>query len=217
MKKFIHHDFAKLERITNADGKRIYVTPEGNSYPSVTSVTGVNSTFNRNAWIQRVGIEEAERVTQRALSRGTRIHSLCENYLLGNNPEIDMFDQDMWSTMLPLLDKIDNIHCLETPLYSDFLKAAGTVDCIADYEGKLSVIDFKTSSKVKERNDIHNYFEQTAAYAVMFEERTGIPIGNLVILMVIDDEYPRVFVEKRDSWIAGFRKSRMDYRNKYGI
>jgi hypothetical protein len=162
-------------------------------------------------------VDEANRITQRALDRGTRIHSFCENFLLGNEVKIDMFDQDMWSTMLPLLNKIDNIHCLETPLYSDFLQAAGTVDCIAEYEGKLSVIDFKTSSRVKERDDIHNYFEQTAAYAVMFEERTGIPIGRLVILMVIDDDAPRVFIEKRDGWIAGFRKSRMDYRHKYGV
>ena len=217
MKTFIHHDFAKLERDTFADGRRVYVTPEGNKYPSVTSITGVNSTFNKSAWIQRVGPEEAERVTNRALSRGTRVHSLCENYLLGNKLEIDMFDMEMWSTMRPMLDDIDNIHCLETPLYSDFLKAAGTVDCIAEYQGKLSVIDFKTSSRVKERSDIYNYFEQTAAYSVMFEERTGIPIGRLVIIMTIDDDAPRVFIEKRDAWIAGFRKSRLDYKNKYNI
>ncbi len=217
MKTFIHHDFAKLERDTFADGRRVYVTPEGNKYPSVTSVTGINSTFNKSAWIQRVGADEAHRITQRALDRGTRVHSLCENYLLGNPIEVDMFDTDMWSTMRPLLDDIDNIHCLETPLYSDFLKTAGTVDCIAEYQGKLSVIDFKTSSRVKERNDIYNYFEQTAAYSVMFEERTGIPIGRLVIMMVIDDDAPRVFVEKRDAWIAGFRKSRLDYKNKYNI
>lgn len=217
MKTFINYDWAKLERDTFEDGRRVYVTPDGKKYPSVTSVTGVNSTFNRNAWIQRVGVEEAERVTNRALSRGTRVHSLCENFLLGNELEIDIFDQDMWSTMRPLLDKIDNIHCLETPLYSDFLQTAGTVDCIAEYDGKLSVIDFKTSSKVKDRDDIHNYFEQTAAYSVMFEERTGIPINRLIILMVIDDEAPRVFIEKRDNWIGGFRKSRLDYKNKYGI
>ena len=169
MKTFIHHDFAKLERITNADGRRVYVTPDGNSYPSVTSITGVNSTFDRAAWERRVGVDEANRITQRALDRGTRVHSLCENFLLGNEIVVDMFDQDMWSSMRPLLDKIDNIHCLETPLYSDFLQAAGTVDCIAEYEGKLSVIDFKTSSRVKERDDTHNYFEQTAAYAVKSE------------------------------------------------
>lgn len=217
MKTFIHHDFAKLERITNADGRRVYVTPEGNQYPSVTSITGLNSKFSIDQWRQRVGAEEADRITNRALARGTRIHSLCENYLLGNEIVIDMFDTEMWITMRPMLDDIDNIHCLETPLYSDFLKAAGTVDCIADYQGKLSVIDFKTASRVKERSDIHNYFEQTAAYAVMFEERTGIPIGRLVIIMAIDDDAPRVFIEKRDNWIAGFRKARLDYKNKYGI
>jgi genome maintenance exonuclease 1 len=217
MKTFIHHDFAKLERDTAADGRRVYKTPLGKLYPSVTSITGINSTFNKSAWIQRVGPDEAERVTQKALSRGTRVHSLCENYLLGNNPTVDIFDMEMWSTMRPLLDDIDNIHCLETPLYSDFLQAAGTVDCIAEYKGRLSVIDFKTSSRVKERSDIYNYFEQTAAYSVMFEERTGIPIDRLVIMMVIDDEAPRVFVEKRDSWIAGFRKARLDYRQKYNI
>lgn len=217
MKTFIHHDFAKLNRDTAADGTRFYVTPEGKRYPSVTTVTGMHSKFHIDKWRQRVGSEEADRITNRALARGTRVHSLCENYLLGNELNIDIFDTEMWSTMRPMLDMIDNIHCLETPLYSDFLKTAGTVDCIADFQGKLSVIDFKTSSRVKERNDIHNYFEQTAAYAVMFEERTGIPIGRLVIIMAIDDDAPRVFIEKRDNWIAGFRKSRMDYRNKYGV
>lgn len=217
MKTFIHHDFAKLERDTAADGRRVYKTPEGKLYPSVTSVTGITSTFNKSAWIQRVGVDEANRITQRALDRGTRVHSLCENYLLGNELQIDMFDIEMWTSMRKLVDRIDNIHCLETPLYSNFLQTAGTVDCIGEFDGKLSVIDFKTSSRVKERDDIHNYFEQTAAYAVMFEELTGIPIGRLVILMAIDDDEPRVFIEKRDGWIAGFRRSRMMYRQKYGI
>lgn len=217
MKTFIHHDFAKLERDTAADGRRVYKTPEGKLYPSVTSVTGITSTFNKSAWIQRVGVDEANRITQRALDRGTRVHSLCENYLLGNELRVDMFDIEMWTTMRKLVDRIDNIHCLETPLYSNFLQTAGTVDCIGEFDGKLSVIDFKTSSRVKGRDDIHNYFEQTAAYAVMFEELTGIPIGRLVILMAIDDDEPRVFIENRDTWIAGFRRSRMMYRQKYNI
>lgn len=217
MKTFIHHDFAKLIRDTAADGRRVYVTPEGNKYPSVTSVTGLHSKKFIEQWRQRVGAEEADRVTNRALARGTRVHSLCENYLLGNQLDIDMFDIEMWSAMRPLLDRIDNIHCLETPLYSDFLQTAGTVDCIGEFDGKLSVIDFKTASRAKDRDDIHNYFEQTAAYAVMFEERTKIPIGRLVIIMAIDDDAPRVFIEKRDTWIAGFRKQRMDYRHLYNI
>lgn len=217
MKTFIHHDFVKLERDTFADGRRVYVTPEGNKYPSVTSVTGLDSKFHIDKWRQRVGAEEADRITNRALARGTRIHEHCENYLKLGKATPDIFDQEMFGSIRPLLDKIDNIHCLETPLWSDHLQTAGTVDCIADFDGKLSVIDFKTASRAKERDDIHNYFEQTAAYAVMFEERTGIPIGRLVILMAIDDDAPRVFVEKRDNWIAGFRRARMNYRQKFNI
>ena len=102
-----------------------------------------------------------------------------------------MFDLEMFNSIKFWLDDIDNIHALEDPLYSDFLQVAGTVDCIADFQGKLSVIDFKTSSKPKDRDDIYNYFMQTAAYAVAFEERTGIPIGRLVIIMAVENDDPR--------------------------
>ena len=121
----------------------------------------------------------------------------------------------MFGSIKEYLDEIDNIHCLETPLYSDHLQVAGTVDCIAEYNGKMSVIDFKTSSRPKDRDDIHNYFMQCAAYSVAFEERTGIPVSRLVIIMGVDNDYPRVFIEKRDNWIAGFKKLRLEYRNKY--
>ena len=116
-----------------------------------------------------------------------------------------------------LLDDIDQIHALETPLYSDHLQVAGTVDCIADFQGKLSVIDFKTASKPKDRDDIYNYFMQTAAYAVAFEERTGIPIGRLVIIMAVENDDPRLFIEKRDNWIGGFKMLRMQYKQLKGI
>ena len=215
-KTFIQHDFPKLERIDT--GKiRLYKTPSGRTYPSCTAVTGLQSKASIAEWRKRVGEEEANRISTRATTRGTRVHHLCEHYLLGDELVIDMFDQEMWSTLRPLLDRIDNIHALESPLYSDFLETAGTVDCVGEFDGKLSVIDFKTSSRVKERSDIHNYFEQTAAYAVMFEERTGIPVGNLVILMAIDDDAPRIFIEKRDNWVAGFKKLRLDYKNKFGV
>ena len=217
MKTFIHHDFGELIRDTRPDGTRTYKTPSGFSYPSVTTITGQATAEGIAKWRARVGNEEANRVSARASARGTRVHQLCEDYLRLGEATPDIFDQEMFGSIRPLLDKIDNIHCLETPLWSDHLQTAGTVDCIAEFEGKLSVIDFKTASRAKDRNDIHNYFEQTAAYAVMFEERTGIPIGRLVILMAIDDDAPRVFIEKRDNWIAGFRKQRMDYRQLYNI
>jgi genome maintenance exonuclease 1 len=126
-------------------------------------------------------------------------------------PRVGPFDLDTFNSLRPLLDKIDNVYCLETQLYSDHLQVAGTVDCIAEYEGRLSIIDFKTSKRVKTRDDIHSYFMQTAAYAVMFEERTGIPVDTLVILMSVDDEQPIVFKEKRDDWIGTFVELREDY------
>jgi len=213
MRNFIHHEFSKLERDTAPDGTRVYKTPSGRAYPSVTTVTGLHTAKGIAEWRHRVGAEEANRVSARASGRGTRIHSNCESYLLGESFEPNMFDAEMFNSIKFWLDDIDNIHCLETPLWSDFLQVAGTVDCIADFQGKLSVIDFKTSSKPKDRDDIHQYFMQTAAYAVAFEERTGIPIGRLVIIMAVDNDYPRLFIEKRDNWIGGFRKLRLDYKN----
>ena len=217
MKTFIDHDFPKLLRTTSSDGTRVYETPSGRAYPSVTTVTGLHSAKGIMEWRKRVGEAEANRISGRASARGTRIHNYCESYLLGESTEPDMFDAEMFNSIKPLLDQIDNIHALEDPLYSDHLQVAGTVDCIAEFQGKLSVIDFKTSSKPKDRDDIHNYFMQTSAYAVAFEERTGIPIGRLVIIMAVDNDDPRWFIEKRDNWIGGFRKLRMNYRNMKNI
>jgi hypothetical protein len=217
MKTFIHHDFAKLKRDTSEDGTRVYLTPSGKKYPSVTTVTSLHNIEGIMKWRRRVGEEEANRVSAKASARGTRIHTMCEKFLLGEEFTPDIFDAEMFNSMKYWLDDIDNIHALETPLYSDYLQVAGTVDCIADFQGKLSVIDFKTSSKPKDRDDIYNYFMQTAAYAVAFEERTGIPIGRLVIIMAVENDDPRLFIEKRDNWIGGFRKLRLDYKNQKGI
>lgn len=213
MKTFIHHDFPKLERETAPNGSRVYKTPSGKAYPSVTTVTGLHSAKGIAQWRARVGEAEANRISGKASARGTRIHQYCEDYLRGNVFEADMFDLEMFNSIKFWLDDINNIHALEDPLYSDFLQVAGTVDCIADFQGKLSVIDFKTASKPKDRDDIYNYFMQTAAYAVAFEERTGIPIGRLVIIMAVENDDPRLFIEKRDNWIGGFRKLRLDYKN----
>jgi genome maintenance exonuclease 1 len=217
MKTFIHHDIPKLERVTFEDGSRLYKTPTGRAYPSVTTVTGLHKKQAIMEWRKRVGEEQANKISSTAARRGTRIHTLCEKYLLGEHAEPDIFDQEMWSKFRPLLDRIDNIHALETPLYSDHLEVAGTVDCIAEYEGKLSVVDFKTSKRIKSRDDIHDYFMQCSSYAVAFEERVGIPVSRLVVLMAIDDEPPTVFVEKRDTWVPEFKKLRLSYKNIKGL
>ena len=211
MKTFIDHGFKKLKRIDSPTG-RLYETPSGESYPSVTTITGLHSKQSIMEWRRRVGEEEANKISARASGRGTRIHNLCEKYLLGTPEEPGMFDKAVFNSLIPHLDYIDNIHALESPLYSHYLKVAGTVDCVAEYKGKLSVIDFKTSAKLKNRDWIHSYFMQTSAYAVMFEERTGIPIGKMIILVGIDDEDPQIFNERRDDRIDEFEQLRSDYR-----
>ena len=212
----IRHDIPKLERITAPDGSRVYATPSGKSYPSVTTVTGLLGKAAIIAWRKRVGEAEANRISTAAANRGTRIHTLCESFLKNESVEPDMFDHHTWNSILPELSKINNVHALETPLYSDHLEVAGTVDCIAEYDSKLSVIDFKTSKRVKSKDDIHNYFMQCAAYAVAFEERTRIPVGHLVIIMAVDDHEPLIFKEKRDTWINKFIEVREQYRSING-
>ena len=137
MKTFIDHDFPKLLRTTSSDGTRVYETPSGRAYPSVTTVTGLHSAKGIMEWRKRVGEAEANRISGRASARGTRIHNYCESYLLGESTEPDMFDAEMFNSIKPLLDQVDNIHALEDPLYSDHLQVAGTVDCIAEFQGKL--------------------------------------------------------------------------------
>lgn len=207
----IHHDFPKLKRIDSTAG-RVYETPTGQKYPSVTSVVGLLGKDEIMKWRKAVGEEEANRISSRAAKRGTAIHSLCESYLKNEPTEPSMFDIETFASIKPVLNEINNIHCLETQLFSHHLQVAGTVDCIAEFQGRTSVIDFKTSRRLKTREDIHGYFLQTSAYAVMFEEMTGIPVPRLVIIMTVDDhKEPSIFIEKRDDWIDGF----IDLRETY--
>lgn len=210
----IEHNIDTLVRVDSPEG-RVYQTPSGKSYPSVTSVLGILGKKEIMEWRARVGEEEANRVSARAARRGTAIHSLCEDYLLNKEVKPGPFDIETFNSIKPFLDRINNVHCLETKLYSDYLQVAGTVDCIAEFDGRMSIIDFKTSKRLKTRDDIPGYFMQTSAYAVMFEERTGIPVDRLVIIMSVDDEKPLLFIEKRDDWIRQFIQLREDYSKLY--
>ena len=207
----IHHEYPKLAR-TTVDGARLYETPSGRAYPSITTVTGLLKRQAIQEWRERVGAEEANKISGRASSRGTRVHSLCENYLSNLEVTPNYLDHELWQGITPLLDRINNIHALETKLYSDHLEVAGTVDCVAEFDGKLSVIDFKTSSRVKSHDDIHDYYMQCSAYAVAFEERTNLPVSQLLIVMAVDDHDPLLFFEKRNNWIDKFKQLREEYR-----
>ena len=204
-------EIGKLVQV-NAKGGRYYETPSGAKYPSVTSVTRLHNLESIQAWKDKVGEEEAGKISRRALARGNKIHSLAEKYLLNEGDLSDDFSKTDFGVMIPYLDKINNIHCLETQLYSDHLKTAGTVDCIGEYEGKLTVIDFKTSAKLKKREWVKDYFMQCSAYAVMYEERTGTPIERLLLIINVEDEGVQLMDGKRDDYIDDFLDLRETFR-----
>jgi genome maintenance exonuclease 1 len=199
-------DYSDLEATTSGSG-RVYVTPSGKAYPSITTVLGVRGKEALFEWRRRVGEEEANRVARHAATRGSALHAIAERYL--NNEEIYLSEGEMphvkamFNAIRPILDEHINMVVLqECPLYSDHLGVAGRVDLVAMYNNKASIIDFKTSSRIKTREEISNYFCQAAAYAIMFEERTGIPVSQLVIIMAVENHpTPLVFIEKRDSWV----------------
>ena len=204
-------EVGKLVQV-NSKGGRYYETPTGAKYPSVTSITKLHNQESIQAWKDKVGEEEAGKISRRALARGNKIHSLAEKYLLNEGDLSDDFSKADFGVMIPYLDKINNIHCLETQLYSDHLKTAGTVDCIGEYEGKLTVIDFKTSAKLKKREWVKDYFMQCSAYAVMYEERTGTPIERLLLIINVEDEGVQLMDGKRDDYIDDFLDLRETFR-----
>lgn len=196
----------------NEDGTRYYVTPGGSRYPSVTTVLAEHSRKGIMEWRNRVGHAEAQAITQKASSRGTKMHKLCETYLNNETPVFKTpLEQELFTSIKPLLGNINNIHSLESRMYSDYLRLAGTVDCIAEYNGKLSVIDFKSSGKIKKKEYISNYFMQCSAYAIMYEELYKIPINRLVVIIGVEDESPQIFEERRDNWV----KDLLHYRDLY--
>lgn len=210
----------ELEQI-NTDSGRYYKAPSGSLYPSVTTVTGLMTKDAIMSWRRTVGEEKANEITKQATTRGTRVHQLCEDYLNGDEIDVNKYtltDAHNFEKLKEHLDQsLDNIRMQETRMYSDFLKIAGTVDCIAEWNGKLSVIDFKTARKPKQREYIENYFCQAAAYAIMYEELFGTPISQLVIAISVDEEDPQIFLSKRDLHVDKLLEVREEYRLRYGV
>lgn len=200
----VPHEFAKLSR-TNDDGVRKYLTPTGEKYPSVTTVLSSYGAEGIAKWRARVGEAEANKISTRAANRGTSLHSALESYLHNNLME-DMnllpTTKKLFLQIRPLIERINNIHCLETSLFSHNLKLAGTVDCVAEFDGVLTVIDFKTSSRLKKKEQIENYFMQATAYALMFEEMTGIHVPQVAILIAVESaNFPQLMKDKPETYI----------------
>lgn len=194
----INMSLPQLERET-IDGVRYYKIPHEDGVHKFVSITSVTSHHNRHIfedWRRKVGEEEANKINKQATSRGTDLHSLVENYLLDIPlPEKSLIAKHLFRIINPELKKINNIYALENSLYSKHLGIAGTVDCIAEYNGELAIIDFKTSKSPKPREWIEHYFVQCAAYACMFYELTDIPVKKFVILMACEDGETAVYEE----------------------
>ena len=180
-------DYPSLSR-EMIDGVRYYDTPDGKKLVSITSVISHHNREIFTKWRKRVGVDEANKITKAATSRGTDMHTLTEHYLLNEKlPSVQPLSDFLFKQAKPTLDKIDNIHAIEQSLFSKQLGVAGTVDCIAEYEGELAVIDFKTSKKPKPEKWVEGYFIQCAAYACMLYEMTGISVKKFVIIMSCED------------------------------
>jgi genome maintenance exonuclease 1 len=199
--RFNHLDNAlpKLERET-IDGVRYYSVPDEDQLLKLVSITSVTSHFNKEIfvkWRKRVGVEEADKITKAATSRGTDMHTLVENYLYNRDlPTVQPLSDFLFKVAKSELNKINNIYCLEGALYSKKLGVAGTTDCIAEFDGELAVIDFKTSKKPKPREWIENYFVQAMFYGMALYEMTGIRIKKLVIIMACEDGECVVYEER---------------------
>ena len=208
-----NHVLVKLPKLTatNKDGVRLYETPEGNFYPSITTVLSIRKKEGLMEWRKRVGNDVANYVARTASARGIKVHHMCEDYL--NNQHLDFPDKweehkkDFlpWCLFVQLRDKalnnIDEIYAQECSLYSDKYKVAGRADCIAKYKGVPSVIDFKTSTKERSDEWNENYYIQGTAYSEMFHERTGISISQVVILVVTEDGTVQEFIKNKYNYL----------------
>ena len=225
MKKF-NHTPVKLEKIkaTTNNGNRLYKTPSGDLYPSITTVLSPRNKKGLMEWRKRVGEDVANHVARTAAARGTKVHHMCEDYL--NNMSID--DPEKWAqhkkNFLPYclfeqlknqtFNNIGDIYAQEAGLYSDKYKVAGRVDCIAKYKGDISIIDFKTSTKERSDDWNENYYIQGSAYAEMFEELTGIVTDQIVILVVTEDGTVQEFVKQKSNYTGLLVDAISDWREQ---
>ena len=206
--------------------KRFYVTPKG-YYPSITTVLSNRKKEGLWEWRKRVGDDVANYVARTAAARGTKVHHMCEDFL--NNVHIDWPSkwEEHKKNFLPYalfrvlrqkaLCNINKIYVQEAGLYSDKYRVAGRVDCIADYKGKLSIIDFKTSTKERTDDWNENYYIQGAAYAEMFGERTGIMVDQVVILVVTEDGTVQEFVKNKQDYLEFLGEAVQNWREKNEI
>ena len=217
MANFIQLDENKFPKSKgmNQNGFRFY-NIDGKHYPSVTSILGIKKKEGLEQWRKNVGEEAAKWEMARAARRGKATHTLVEQYLKGEPQTIrDVLPVGMFRLLKPYLDQINNIHCLERIMYSHKLTLAGQVDCIAEYNGKLSVIDFKTANKERIDSWNESYYLQCTAYAIMYEELFGTPIDQIVILQAGEDGSCHSFVKQKKDYLSQLEKDIKSFYKYY--
>jgi genome maintenance exonuclease 1 len=220
MKIFNHVKLPQLDfdlKAETTESGRLYATPTGEKYKSITTVLSNHSKQAIMEWRDRVGAEEANKISSKASNRGTKVHKICEDYINNEISEMKMKTlmpnlKELFFKIKPIIDeKLGDVYSQEQALYSHQLRVAGRVDLIGMWNGKLSVIDFKTSTKQKEESYIQNYFMQCTAYALMFSELTGMWIDDIVVLIATEEGEAQVFERQ----IHDYRKPLMQYIDKY--
>ena len=205
------------------EGKRIYLTPDGDKFPSVTTVISNNAKKMAGIakWRERVGIEEANRISARSTKRGTTYHSIVEDYF-NNCLDINEYKKSplpvvMFHQTVQTLNRINNIYLQEAALYSKHLELAGRVDCIAEFDGELSIIDFKTSATPKREEYLYDYFVQETAYACMLQELYDVSVKKIVTIVACENGETQVKVlpPKKEYFITlmGYIS---EYQERYG-
>lgn len=189
--------------VEQRSGMRFYKSPTGKWLPSVTTVTGWSKREFFKEWRTKPG-NQAE--SRRCLTRGNELHQIIEDYI--NNKE-DIFKAkqpqniELFKQLQPELHRIENVYAQEVPLWSDVVSVAGRVDCVAEFDGEISIIDFKGSTKTKKEEWIENYFRQATAYALMFQEKTDIKIENIVIMVACENGENQIFKKKPLDYVEG--------------
>lgn len=203
---------------TTTDTGRTYACPDNRNYPSITTVLSILSEDAIREWRARVGEEEANKISKRASTRGTAVHAVLERYVDNEEDYFQDANLVVKSNFMEVKNIIDNnlttVYAQEAPLFSDHLGVAGRVDCVGVWNGKNSIIDYKTAAKHKKKEWCEGYFVQEAAYAIMWEERTGMPIVDTTIIMDVDNEEPLVFREKRDNHTKLLLDTIKEYNNR---
>ena len=201
-------------------GCRLYELPNGDWVPSITSVT---SFYNREKfikWRQKVGEEKANQITRKATSRGTDFHEVAQDYLEGKSVDWESHlpaSKFMFHACKPILDRIDNIHAIERTLFSEYLGIAGRVDCIAEFDGVLSIIDFKTAAEPKKDSYLYDYFVQETAYACCLQEIYGLRVKQLVTIVACENGETQVkIVPPKKEYLLQLIQYIDEYQTRYG-